>query len=72
MSNFPSLSPKELIKVLEKKGFILKHIHGSHHYLVHPVSGKIAVVPMHNKDLAKGTLHAILKHAGIDKDDIVK
>jgi len=25
-------------------------------------------VPMHTKDLAKGTLHAILKQAGIDKE----
>jgi hypothetical protein len=30
MSNFPSLTPKELIKVLERKGFVLKRIHGSH------------------------------------------
>ncbi len=34
------------------------------------VTKKIAVVPMYNKDLAKGTLHAILKQAGIDKEDI--
>jgi len=60
MSNFPSLTPKELIKILESKGFILKRIHGSHHYFIHQVNGKIAVVPFHNKDLAKGTLHAIL------------
>lgn len=70
MSNFPSLTPKELILILERKGFVLKRIHGSHHYYVHPVTDKIAVVPMHNKDLAKGTLHAILKQAGIEKSDI--
>ena len=72
MSNLPSLTPKELIRVLERKGFVLKHIHGSHHYFVHPVSSKIAVVPMHSKDLAKGTLHAILKQAGIEKGDLSK
>jgi len=70
MGNFPSFTPKELIKILESKGFVLKRIHGSHHYFVHSVTGKITVVPMHNKDLAKGTLHAILKQAGIDKTDI--
>jgi mRNA interferase HicA len=70
MGNFPSLTPKELIKILESNGFILKRIHGSHHYFVHPVTGKISVVPMHNKDLAKGTLHAILKQAGIDKTEV--
>ena len=70
MSNFPLLTLKEHIKVLERKGFVLKRIHGSHHYYVHPVTGKITVVPMHNKDLAKGTLHAILKQAGIEKEDM--
>lgn len=70
MGNFPSLMPKELIKILEIKGFVLKRVHGSHHYFLHPGTGKIAVVPMHNKDLAKGTLHAILKHAGIEKENI--
>ena len=62
MSNFPSLTPKERIKVLEGNG--------SHHYYVHPVTGKITVVPPHNKDLAKGTLHVILKQSGIEKEDI--
>ena len=69
MSNFPSFTSKELIMLLESKGFILKRIHGSHHYYVHPVTGRITVVPLHNKDLAKGTLHAILKQAGIDKQN---
>ena len=70
MSNFPSLTPKELIRILESKGFVLKRIHGSHYYYTHPVTGKITVVPIHNKDLAKGTLHAILKQAGIDKKNL--
>ena len=70
MGNMPSLTPKELIKVLERKGFVLKRIHGSHQYYVHSITGKITVVPMHNKDFAKGTLHAILKQAGIEKEDI--
>ena len=70
MGNFPSITPKELIRILENNGFVLKRIHGSHHYYIHSVTGKITVVPMHNKDLAKGTLHAILKQAGIDKTEI--
>lgn len=70
MGNIPSLTPKELIKILENNGFVLKRIHGSHHYFIHSVTGKITVVPMHTKDLAKGTLHAILKQAGIAKADI--
>lgn len=71
MSKTPSFTSKELIKLLEKKGFVLKRIHGSHHYFIQPESGKIAVVPMHKKDLPKGTLHSILKQAGIEKEDLI-
>lgn len=38
MSNIPSFTPKELCKVLEKKGFELKRVKGSHHYYQHPLS----------------------------------
>jgi hypothetical protein len=36
-----------------------------------PIQEKTIVVPVHgNKDLPKGIYHAILKQAGIDKDQI--
>lgn len=61
MTKTPALTPKDIIRLLEKNGFELKRIKGSHHYYVHPETKKITVVPMHNKDLPKGTLLAILK-----------
>jgi mRNA interferase HicA len=70
MSNIPSLSSKELIKLLRHKGFKLVRIHGSHHYYYNSETKKITVVPMHSKNLPKGTFHAILKQAGIDKKEL--
>jgi predicted RNA binding protein YcfA (HicA-like mRNA interferase family) len=64
------MKPKELIKILESKGFVLKRISGSHHFFIQLETGKITVVPVHNKDLPKGTFYAILKQAGIDKDEL--
>jgi hypothetical protein len=32
MSNFPSLTPKELILILERKEFVLKRIHPLIHF----------------------------------------
>ena len=61
------MSPKEVIKILEERGFILRRINGSHHIFQQPVSKKITVVPFHKKDLPKGTLNAIFKQSGIDK-----
>ncbi|WP_367354610.1 type II toxin-antitoxin system HicA family toxin [Atribacter sp.] len=62
--------PSEIIKILEKKGFILSRIKGSHHIYFHPKSGKRVIVPLHKKDLPKGTFYTILKQAGISRKDL--
>ncbi len=70
MSNTPSLTPKDIVKILKQKGFVLDRSRGSHQIWLHLVSRKRAVVPMHNKDIPIGTLHSILKQAGIKKDEL--
>jgi mRNA interferase HicA len=42
---------------------------GSHHIFVNKLTGKRTTVPLHGKDLKKGTLHGILKQAGVDLKD---
>lgn len=70
MSNVPSITPKVIVKILKQKGFILDRTRGSHQIWLHPVTRKRAIVPMHNKDIPSGTLYAILKQAGIEKDEL--
>lgn len=70
MSNMPALSPKEIIRILEKKGFVLDRSRGSHMIYFHPEVKKRVVVPVSKKSLPKGTFFAILKQAGIDKKDL--
>jgi predicted RNA binding protein YcfA (HicA-like mRNA interferase family) len=70
MTNIPSLTPKEVGKILKQKRFILDRSHGSHQLWLHPVSHKRAIVPLRNKDIPKGTLFAILKQACLDKADL--
>lgn len=70
MSNTPSLTAKNLIRILKQNGFILDRSKGSHQIFIHPETHKRAIVPMHSKDLPTGTLMAILKQAGIDKSDL--
>ena len=63
-------SPSYLIKFLETHGFLLKHSKGFHHIFYNVTSNLTIVVPMHgNKDIKKGTLLAILKQVGIDKNE---
>ncbi len=59
------MSSKEIIGLLERHGFTLDRIKGSHHILVNKTNGKRAVVPHPKKDLPVGTAQAILKQAGI-------
>ena len=69
MPKLPSLTPQEIIKVLEKKGFVLDRTKGSHHIYYHPETKRRVVVPLHKRDLPKGTLLEILKQAGINKEE---
>ena len=68
MSRIPSLTPRDVIRILKKKGFVLDRIRGSHHIYYHPKLKKRVVVPLHKKDLPRGLLLEILKQAGIDRD----
>ncbi|WP_109608925.1 type II toxin-antitoxin system HicA family toxin [Mucilaginibacter oryzae] len=64
-----SYTPKEIVAILLAHGFEHVRTKGSHQMFVNYTNGKRTVVPMHSKELKKGTLHAILKQAGIDLKD---
>jgi predicted RNA binding protein YcfA (HicA-like mRNA interferase family) len=70
MSNTPSITPKDIVRILKQKGFVLDRSRGSHQVWLHPVSRKRAIVPFHNNDIPTGTLYAILKQAGIEKNEL--
>lgn len=52
----PSIGGKEFIKVLERLGFAIVRINGSHHRMKH-LDGRVTTVPVHKNDpLPKGCL----------------
>ncbi|MCL2125901.1 MAG: type II toxin-antitoxin system HicA family toxin [Oscillospiraceae bacterium] len=53
----------ELVKHLEKNGFVCERVRGSH-YRMCKDSIKL-IVPYHNKELGKGLVNDILKRAGL-------
>ncbi len=65
------VSGKDFCKILEKKGWKLERIKGSHHiYGKSGISVKISV-PVHgNKPLKKGLLNYFMKIAGIREDEL--
>ena len=62
-----TLTPKQMVKLLEQSGFVLVRQRGSHILFVNSKTGKMTVVPMHGKDLKPGLESRILKDAGLKK-----
>ena len=66
MSRLPALSGTRVIAALERAGFFIHHVKGSHHVLRHRNdSQRSVVVPVHRKDLPPGTIRAIIRQAGL-------
>ena len=59
------MTPREMIKLLEKNGFHEERQNGSHKFFKNPDTNKCTTVPYHTKSLKKGLEKAILKQAGL-------
>jgi predicted RNA binding protein YcfA (HicA-like mRNA interferase family) len=71
MPKLPSLTPQKVIAIIEKKGFVLKRVTGSHYIFAHPETKRRVTVPYHsNQDIARGTLIQILEDAGIKREEL--
>ena len=67
----PALTGNELIKVLEKIGFVVSRIRGSHHVLKHP-EGKTTVVPVHSGEtIGPGLLRKIIRDSGLERNQFM-
>ncbi len=67
-SKFPVLTPKEVIRILEKFGFKFISQKGSH--MKYSDGANTVIIPNHD-ELAKGTLKSILNMANIPLDDFL-
>lgn len=72
MPKIPSLKPKEVIRKFERAGFVRDRQKGSHIILYHVGKKKRIVVPMHVRDLPRGTLLAIIKQSGLTRGAFIK
>jgi predicted RNA binding protein YcfA (HicA-like mRNA interferase family) len=71
MPKLPAVKPRQVIRFLEKNGFVLDHTSGSHFVYYHPASRHRAVVPRHSRDLPKGTLMSLLREAGFTREELI-
>lgn len=70
--SLPVIRPKELIRALERAGFFIQRVSGSHYILKHPTKLTLRVtVPFHNRDLKRGTLQSIVRQSGFTNEEFL-
>ncbi len=69
MPPVPSLPGERIVRALERAGFKVARVRGSHHIMRHP-DGRGTTVPVHQgRDVAKGTLRGILAGIGMSMEE---
>jgi predicted RNA binding protein YcfA (HicA-like mRNA interferase family) len=69
MSKLWVVSGRDLVRALEKVGFVFDRQHGSHMILFRPRSSTVVSVPDH-RELDRGTLRSILRQANITPEQL--
>jgi predicted RNA binding protein YcfA (HicA-like mRNA interferase family) len=66
----PAVPGIKVVKALERAGFKVTRVSGSHHVMRHP-DGRTVPVPVHpGRDMPKGTLRNILAITGMDIEEL--
>ena len=67
----PSLKARDVLRALQSAGFSIVRTSGSHYRLVHDTdASRQATISTHKgRDLARGTLRAIIDQAGLTVDE---
>jgi predicted RNA binding protein YcfA (HicA-like mRNA interferase family) len=68
-ARLPGVRAKEIIRALERAGFLIeRHNSTSHVLLRNPHTKRTTVVPIHSKELPRWLLKKIIKDAGLNED----
>ncbi len=69
----PALRARKLVRILEKAGFVRWRQKGSHLTMYRAADHRALTVPVHfRKTISKGTLHAIIKQAGLTTEQFAQ
>ncbi|MEK7669173.1 MAG: type II toxin-antitoxin system HicA family toxin [Patescibacteria group bacterium] len=73
MPHLSPISPKKLIKLLEREGFVCIKTKGSHYFFLNHINKRTTTVPLHgNKDIGVGLLHKIIKDIEMSAEEFKK
>lgn len=65
----PAVKPKMVIRALERGGFYVHHVTGSHYIL--KKDAQRVTVPYHGKDLKPRTLASIIEQSGLTAEEFL-
>ncbi len=71
MPRLPAVTPRQLIRALQRVGFEVDHQMGSHVVLRRSSDNTRVIVPWHNRDVGRGLTIRIVKSAGLSQDEFV-
>jgi mRNA interferase HicA len=71
LTKLPDASWKDVVRALEKSGFVFDRQKGSHAIYYHPDTQATVSVPKHSS-IKKGTLMNIIKQTGLTKDEFIE
>lgn len=71
MPKLPVVSGREVVKALSKAGYSLDHQTGSHMILRHKEAPHRRLTIPNHKEIAKGTLRAIIKDSGLTTEQFI-
>ena len=72
MTKLPRLRGQQLITALQKAGFQVIRVKGSHHFLRHP-DGRCTIVPVHRGEvIGPGLMSQIIRECDMTRDELLK
>jgi predicted RNA binding protein YcfA (HicA-like mRNA interferase family) len=70
MTTFPAVRGKELLGALQRLGFSLVRVKGSHHFVRH-ADGRATVIPAHaGETIGTGLLSRILRDCKLTREEL--
>jgi predicted RNA binding protein YcfA (HicA-like mRNA interferase family) len=68
----PSVKARDVVRALERAGFVVSRTSGSHCRLIHSTDpARKVTVPVHSGDLKRGTLRAVISQAGLTVSEFI-
>jgi len=68
----PAITPRQMVRALQRAGFVIDRQTGSHLILRHPQTRRKVTAPQHNRDMRRGLMLALIRQAGLTPEEFAE